>query len=101
MKKITLLLLPLFCVGTLFAQSNTEAGAAGVAQMKENHRMYTSDGMLFIDGKGGQPVEVYSLLGNKIASLTSTDGTTRIQGLPRNEILMVRIKDKTYKVIIR
>lgn len=81
--------------------SMMEVGAAGVAAVKETHRMYTADGMLFIDGKGGQPVEVYSLLGNKIASLTSTDGTTRIQGLPRSEILMVRIKDKTYKVIIR
>lgn len=81
--------------------SMVEATDAGVANVKGANQVYATNGVLMIDGEGGQAVDVFSLLGYKLASLTSSEGVTRVEGLPSNEVLMVRVKDKAYKVIIR
>jgi Carbohydrate binding domain len=63
--------------------------------------VYTNDTTAYVATNGGEEVAVYNLLGQKIAG---TKGSTRVTVLPnlkKNEVLIVRVDNKSTKIVLK
>ena len=56
--------------------------------------------MLYIDTNIGNHIEVYTINGQKIYSDTATTNTTTVDVL-NNDVVIVRINDKTIKMVVK
>ena len=62
--------------------------------------VYSKNKMLYIDTNIGNHIEVYTINGQKIYSDTATTNTTTIDVL-NNDVVIVRINDKTIKMVVK
>jgi len=62
--------------------------------------MFVSNGALNVISEGGV-IEIFTVLGIKVAEVNANYGITTINGLPNNQLLIVKIGNKTGKVVVR
>jgi len=62
--------------------------------------MFVSNGALNVISDGGM-IEIFNVLGVKVVEVNANIGITTINGLPNNQMLIVKIGDKNGKVVVR
>ena len=73
----------------------------GLKDVKDNSiEMYVSNGALNVISEGGV-IEIFTVLGIKVAEVNANYGITTINGLPNNQLLIVKIGNKNGKVVVR
>ncbi|MDR2511527.1 MAG: chitobiase/beta-hexosaminidase C-terminal domain-containing protein [Bacteroidales bacterium] len=75
---------------------------SGLDKISENAvEMFVANGKLNIISEGGQNIEIFNVVGQTVANLISKEGITTISNLSANQMLIVKIGNKTGKVVIR
>ena len=75
--------------------------ATGINTPKDNAiEMYVSNGALNVISEGGM-IEIFTVLGVKVAEVNANYGITTINGLPNNQLLIVKIGNKNGKIVVR
>ncbi|MGC3977458.1 MAG: hypothetical protein QM751_04040 [Paludibacteraceae bacterium] len=80
--------------------SLTEAGAAGINEVRAQLPIRVQDGNLIVTTEAGKSVEVYSVVGAKLQSKVATSGETVISDLPQSQVLIVRSGNAVAKVVL-
>ncbi|MDR0829487.1 MAG: chitobiase/beta-hexosaminidase C-terminal domain-containing protein [Prevotellaceae bacterium] len=78
-----------------------ERSTEGISQIEANAiKMFAEDGVLNVVSEGGM-IEVYDVLGRNVANVEANNGLTSISNLPANQMLIVKIGNKTGKIVVK
>ena len=81
--------------------SETYTLEVGFATTQENTiTMFVSDGILNVVSEGGI-INIFDVLGRNLASVKANNGITSISVLPANQLIIVKINNKTGKIVVR
>lgn len=67
----------------------------------EKHSIYVQNGKLMVSAPAGEKIEVYSVMGQKITTRIANAHVTEIDGIDVPQMVIVRVGNKTKKVIIK
>jgi hypothetical protein len=95
MKKFVLYILLSFSVAALYA---TEKKPVNTVQETQQEVVSVVANKLYVTAKAGEEVNVFALTGQNLHRAVSEGGVMVVEDLPTNQILVVRIGAKAYKV---
>lgn len=72
---------------------------SSLSAVKEIANIYGSDGILNVEAKQGQLIEVYNIMGRKVMNAVANEGTNTFS-LGRNQLLLVKVGDATSKIVL-
>jgi hypothetical protein len=82
------------------ATLTVNVGGAGIDEVKVQLPVRIVNGNLTVTAAPGSRIEVFSVVGSRLQSVTSSGGETVLAGLPKGQVLIVRSGHAVAKVIL-
>ena len=79
----------------------TAISALSSVNTVELQPIYVSQGAIYVPANVGDQIEVYTVTGQCLVILKAEQALTVINDMPKDQILMVRVANKTSKVVVR